>query len=201
MKIYPVFDSANQFCNQIVHIRKQIKKIQGGMTVRNLSNDLSQQDMQQFLRALSERNENAFIQVPTEIVQSVKKVGGTFIAQLLTGDSLMLGQQQVDVQANTNIQNKGSIAPSNNITKSVYDPYAHVEVTNFEKDNAVAIVKATNELKSKGVNINGFSSEEIMTTYNLIKNFTGISDKPDMKGSTESEQNTAKLLSDIWIKE
>lgn len=156
--------------------------------MKSLSNNLSQEDMQQFLRVLSVRNEKSNIPVPPEIVESVKKVGGTFIANLLTGDSLTLDMQinhgYKDIQASYFKPLQVSSIHLNN-----------VKLTEFEETNALKIVKAMKDLNEKDIDITGFSAEEILNTHGLIMAFSSGSNTNNLP-----EEGEAQALVDIWGK-
>jgi len=157
-----------------------------------LPNGLNETDMLQFLRTLNSKNQNSLIKVLPEEIKSVKKVGEGFMAQLITGESFLLNpvsESYLNVQASVaNARNQGSrglMVQQSESTK--------------EGREAIKTVKAMKVLKEQGVDITGFSPQEMVEAKEAIDVFSNRS-----SGSTSDLSNEEKRIAqdflDIWNK-
>ena len=145
--------------------------------MKNTPQGLSQSDMQDFLRVLSLRNEKSSIPVPPELVRSVEKMGGMFIAQLLTGDSLTLDMQVIPQYQ---MKSQATVMQGDYMAPGVYNSLGGNGITGVQKARA--------DLTARGVKFEGFSQEEILQAHYLVNAFSN--NKEPLSTETSAGENS-----------
>lgn len=119
------------------------------MNIQHINTNLSPLDMQHFLQALSQRNQDSFLPVGPEFIKSIQRMPNQdFICQLVTGDSM-------------------TIQPINMATTS--KPTNFTPVSNEEGQQAIKLLKAKKYLNEKGIDVAGLNDSDLVDTVDLIR--------------------------------
>lgn len=133
---------------KIIAVLAKDKKLQKEcvkVNIQHINTSLSPSDMQQFLQALSQRNQSSFLPVGTEFIKSVQRMPSQdFVCQLITGDSM-------------------TVQPVNMVAAS------NTAISNEEGQQAIQLLKAKKYLNEKGVNVTGLSESDLVDTADLIR--------------------------------